>query len=548
VQQTAVNLDAISDSKAEPAVSARKGWLWLLVLPICFVILQLVFVRAHGPFYLAHNLDPDYAYLGNSLNVLRLKAPRHIDHPGTTLQVFGAIVLKVAHPFSSNREIVSEVWQNPERHLHLINFALASMYFFCLVLAGILLWRRTGRLLPSLTLQATPFVLGNHFREVSRVTPEFMLLSIGILMATGLYLGSLDLKRKTLGTLPLGALAALGTVTKMSFAPLAVAALPCFARWRERAAYLGCAAVVGLLWLIPLAGQKDRLMQWTAGLAFRQGRHGTGEAGILPAEYLSNLFRLLVENPFITAAVALGWTAALYGLLRFKSTHCIQGRRWSWLLLGLVLGQTFQILIVAKYGFGNHRHWRYLFPTVMLYPLNVLLLLEIANLLWPQYSWWPKLRLLMVCVALGLPTFTLRAHYYGVAKATAERLEFAQTLEAVTAGQPKVFLHTTSSPYYAVFYADMHAGGHYSKLLRNSVFSNQPPTYVVSQNTGDLSFLSRQYGHLSSITTGTFFLAGFTNFQHNVLSFLPAEATPRKVFQKGREVIYKVEFAGRAPE
>ncbi len=43
------------------------------------------------------NYDPDYTYMLDALNLARMKNIGHIDHPGTTVQAAGAIVLKSVH-------------------------------------------------------------------------------------------------------------------------------------------------------------------------------------------------------------------------------------------------------------------------------------------------------------------------------------------------------------------------------------------------------------------------------------------------------------------
>src|SRR5262245_51688104 len=73
------------------------GALVLAVPPVLFALTVLALKEARGPFWYGKNSDPDYAYLFNSLVVAQVRSPGHIDHPGTTLQVFGALVLRARH-------------------------------------------------------------------------------------------------------------------------------------------------------------------------------------------------------------------------------------------------------------------------------------------------------------------------------------------------------------------------------------------------------------------------------------------------------------------
>ena len=65
----------------------------LTVLPLAAYLLSSVMLEEKGPYWLAENSDPEYAYLLNALNVLEGRPPEHVDHPGTTLQMFGAVVI-----------------------------------------------------------------------------------------------------------------------------------------------------------------------------------------------------------------------------------------------------------------------------------------------------------------------------------------------------------------------------------------------------------------------------------------------------------------------
>ncbi|MDH3554369.1 MAG: hypothetical protein OES18_00795, partial [Deltaproteobacteria bacterium] len=75
-------------------------FLFLLVIPGVVFALSLVFADINGPYYLGQNSDPEYVYLFNALNIAKFEAPRHTDHPGTTLQVLGATVIRASHYFA----------------------------------------------------------------------------------------------------------------------------------------------------------------------------------------------------------------------------------------------------------------------------------------------------------------------------------------------------------------------------------------------------------------------------------------------------------------
>jgi len=85
-----------------------KKALWILqvaaffILPVYTYLLRQDFLTRYHP--IASVADPDWSYLANSLLVAEGKTPQHVDHPGTPLQILGAIVYRVNYLFSS-REI-----------------------------------------------------------------------------------------------------------------------------------------------------------------------------------------------------------------------------------------------------------------------------------------------------------------------------------------------------------------------------------------------------------------------------------------------------------
>ena len=81
-----------------------------------------------GPFWLWSNLDPDYWYLFDALNIINGDWPKHIAHPGTTVQWISAIIIKTLHPLSTAENINVKVLTSPERYLVIIGHFFVSKY------------------------------------------------------------------------------------------------------------------------------------------------------------------------------------------------------------------------------------------------------------------------------------------------------------------------------------------------------------------------------------------------------------------------------------
>jgi hypothetical protein len=104
---------------AEPASVERRattsslGLLALSIAPLAIWLVPFLNRERIGPFYLIGRVDPSYIYLLNSFLVSCGKNPRHIDHPGTPLQIVGALALGVGPAASNFRYFESEL---PRRH------------------------------------------------------------------------------------------------------------------------------------------------------------------------------------------------------------------------------------------------------------------------------------------------------------------------------------------------------------------------------------------------------------------------------------------------
>src|SRR6185369_15881557 len=108
---------------------------------------------------------PDYAYLFNGLNLVNGVRPEHVDHPGTPVQLFAAGGIELAN-LGTEKDVINEhVLAHAESYLKALNSGLVVAYSILLLLAGLLVWQKTGSVIAALLLQATPFLLADSFVE-----------------------------------------------------------------------------------------------------------------------------------------------------------------------------------------------------------------------------------------------------------------------------------------------------------------------------------------------------------------------------------------------
>ncbi len=451
----------------------------LLVAPVLFLFLHALFSEARGPFYLAVHYDPEYAYLFNGLNLVSGVAPEHVDHPGTPLQVFAAVCIKLANIRSTTNATIETVLAHSEAYLKGLNLALAGCYLLAQLLLGILVWRKTESVTSALLLQATPFLLADDFVETVRFRPELMILVLTLVMAATLYICILRENRESNGIIYLlGFLAATGLVSKINFLPLVLLPLFSLRTWRGRTVYIFSGSLFTGLWLLILMPHLHRITTWIIALATRQGQYGTGDAGWFGAHYPEFLAQFVVARPifFLLIGLSLGAIIHTYGWRWNKAAP--QEKRLAGLLSGLVLTQSVVYLMAAKFAQG-----RYLVPAVAFCGLNCMLLLRLVRY-WEDCAitrnW-----LRQVCLSLGILIFCwsaigLRNLRTQMATHRDQHQGMAQTLEKYSIDETIVHYYGCSSLYHALWFGNTYSGRRYARAIEN-LFPNHHAAYHVEE-------------------------------------------------------------------
>lgn len=268
------------------------------VLPALFATTSLIHRQQNTPYWLGSNSDPEYAYLLNFLNIIQLKTPGHTDHPGTTLQVLGGIIIQVTYFIQSlihsvTSGVLTTVLQNPEFYLSTVNTTILILTTGCLIILGALAFYLSQSIALSLLLQSNVF-LATTLSESTRVRPEALLICLTqlliILLLFFLYSEKLKLPRFAL---VIGAVLGLGVATKVTFMPLSLVIL-LLPSWKQKGlATLGVIATFFLATL-PIITKYSSFFNWLTSIATHTGRYGGGNQGLVNVSELPNIFASLV--------------------------------------------------------------------------------------------------------------------------------------------------------------------------------------------------------------------------------------------------------------
>ncbi len=278
----------------------------LLLIPLLLVAYSIVLVRTQGPYFDAY-VDPDYVYLLNSLNITTRHAPAHADHPGTTVQELGAVVLwfrwALSGIFGTTQPLTLSVLSHPEEYLRAINLVLNLLIGLGLYLAAREAHRLSKSLLAALVLELSYFLFSVPLFQQGRVNPEPLLIASAYFLMVPLFRITIgdpaaapDQQRSALMA---GAIFGFGVVTKVTFAPLGILLL-CFKGIRQKIRAAAGAILCGFLWLIPVLPRLPHTGAWYVALLLHSGQYSNGPEGLPAASVLRvHFFELFRDESWL---------------------------------------------------------------------------------------------------------------------------------------------------------------------------------------------------------------------------------------------------------
>jgi len=422
----------------------------LLILPVLFVAVLFAMRAVSLPLWQQFNLDPDYYYLLNGLRLVEGLAPTDVSHPGTPIQVFVALVLRLMHPTAPVEALVAEVLADPERHLLTVTTVLYPLVGVALAALGLAFRRTTGSVCAGLLVQSAPFLSMIIPKFALHPKPEaFLIVAAALVLIATLPLLRAEPQRDR-QSLWLGL--AIGFAIACKLQALTLGLVPLFLLDRRRLILLALAAPAGfLLFTLPAWPSVDIWLGWVGRMVLYSGAYGGGAATVIdPTRYPRAIVALFGSKLIFTAVIAASLAALIAAARRRRFDPKTR------LLAGLVLAQFLTVLIVAKQSAAH-----YMVPALMLTgPALALLYLITAETARPQWHRRGWAAMGVVLVALTLPA--LRAQTAELARWTHAAQSFDMTRFAACA---KIDYDTASSLPYALLRGDLNAQGRYSPQL-----------------------------------------------------------------------------------
>ncbi len=328
-----------------------------VAMPVIFLVAGLNFHRTW------FSGDPEYAYLLNGINIANLKSVGHTDNPGTPVQMYSAVVLRVTHflNFSEKAELQKAILSNPDYYVELERKISVIINALMMLFMGIVVYRFLKNPWLSLILQVTPFLSSNLLEHAwTKVSPEPVLIfTVMVLMVLLIAYYSSTNRQSRWYPWIFGAVVGFGLATKATFLPLAVIPFILLEGWQRKWIYVAAIVPAFVLFTAPAIPQYPHMAKWFLGLSTHTGTYGQGGAGIIdPLQYISALGSIVENNLAMVLVIV---AAAIFLFLMFLKGDFrsqIKNNPEIRIVLALMTAQVLGILMVAKHYHANH----YLIP------------------------------------------------------------------------------------------------------------------------------------------------------------------------------------------
>jgi hypothetical protein len=351
---------------------SKLYYLIFIIVPLLLFLSTFQTITKKSYNWYGGDYDPAYAYLFNSLNNTILKQAGHVDHPGTPVQIAGALVLRTYHFFdiTNKEDIQVSVLTNPEKYLSILTWFFATLNCIILFLAGCLVFRKVVSIWPAVFLQFTPFLSPMILTHgMIRFSQEiFLYLSVFIFILTIYLFFKGKIKANTFVYL-IAAISGFGISCKITFFPIVLLPLIMVPAIKDKLKYVLFTAISFILFTIPICNKYDIVFKWVKALLFHTGQYGSGETGIIDkSEYLMNFIHVLLYNPVFLVILILGIISVF--LIRISRNY-IELKNHFKLSVAVLMTQFLGVIMVAK-----HPSERYLLPFEVLSGLQVLIIFD----------------------------------------------------------------------------------------------------------------------------------------------------------------------------
>lgn len=352
--------------------------LLILVIPLFYLFASIYFRIILGSPSL-RSIDPDYVYFMTGLNISEgFFKVAHIDHPGTPLQYFVAIVFKLTYWLRGHSTPYTEdVLSHPDLYLSIVNISVNIILTIALFISGMFVFRKTGSVIYAMLIQNIPLISAIWYELIGRVTPE-LIIPLPMIALTMLLIGYVssnneNFSKKELVLLSL--ILAFGLSVKLTLIPLWVIPLIIVKGWKQKAVVIAMAVLFFLIIAFPVTLQLEKFWNWSKALFIHSGQYGNGEVNFIDIPKLKeNVLQIIQLQKYFTIVTGLMVVVAIFAFFRLRKTKEPGLRKKLIIAFAVLITIGLQVIMA-----GKHYESRYFLPALMFGPFLIYLLAEISR-------------------------------------------------------------------------------------------------------------------------------------------------------------------------
>ena len=318
-----------------------------IVVPF-FLFTFMLFRIAEGHFFYQSWIDPVYAYLLNGLTfALGSNDIGHIDHPGTPLQLFCALIIRLVGWIRGTHDLATDVLTNPESYIRVIVVALISINCIMLWLLGLFAFKNLKNRSMAVVIQLIPMLSFQLVSFMCVIACESVIDLLSFAIASCIILYDCQNKGRTKLLIVMAILSALAVSTKITTLCILIVPFFFFEKLKSKVGYLLLSLLFIIIFISPVLHKLGYFMSFIERIGTHTGQYGSGEQKLFDfAIFFQSLRMMVTKELYFTLHLLLlpvGWIVI--------TKRNIQGSLKR-LYMGITVATVFQVLIVARhYGF-----------------------------------------------------------------------------------------------------------------------------------------------------------------------------------------------------
>lgn len=334
-------------------VKKRLNVVLLLLLPVLYFYIGIFFKSEIGPYHLFVT-DPEYAYLLNGLNICKLSLPYQVNGPGTPLQLFCALIIKIVHMVRNQDDIITDVIKNPDIYLNIINTSLIIVTSIVILITGYGIYKTSSKISLGIFFQIMPFASWQIIDIAKLILVEnFVVIGVMCLITLVfifIYRSENSNNHKIIDKYILGFSVIIGFISanKLMYLPIAIIPFLLIQGYKRKMAYTLLSAIAFALLSYPIFYYWVSFRDWYWTNLVHSGQYGAGKTTFIDIRsFTANLRSVFTSDHFYFKAFIIVLFGSMIYHLPFLKVK--EKRDKSYLfLIGILITMMVMSFLVSK--------------------------------------------------------------------------------------------------------------------------------------------------------------------------------------------------------